>query len=483
MSESLRKRWSKSVHAPLIPLPPPPTWRDVSADLRIPYAMTDAVAHLAVHRALWPRIIAQGLRPIYEIDRGVLPFLIRNEQVGLACDADALRDLSRVFAASFAQCGAEIDRLAGFHVNPCSGDQVSDCLFEQLGVTPTRLTRGGKHYTTADKYLKARKSEHLIIPRILEARQLNKYMGTYVNKLPSMLRDGRYYPDWKYTRTATGRLAEEIILLIPKHDPLAAKEGRINRAKAIRNCFHATDGHTLVSVDLSQIELRVMAHVSKDRKLIAAYARGEDLHAGTAHDLLGAPRRKEDQDESAHRLPAKTVNFGIINGMTEFGMLDQLHEAGQLQWDIEQVKELLAAWFKNYKGVADFWETQKAHARGKGWVRDLFGRRRMISGIWSTDERIRRGAERECLFAIQASADAISKIWNKRIWTRCILPRHAEGKRYIEPWVRVHDDTTLEVDTRIARTVRQEMLRLVPDLLCIPTTAEGKLGTQWGDLH
>lgn len=480
MSDTLRQRWSKSVNAHLIPLPPEPTWKDVEENVRIPYAMTDARATRDVHvDILAPRIKAAGLTRAYAIDRGVIPFLLRNEQVGMAVDVKELQRLSALFTADYERTCIDIEKLVGMEINPNSHKIVSKLLFEDLDVTPTRALKSG-FYTTQDKYLKARKNEHQVIPLILTGRQLSKYIGTYTEKLPSMLVDGRYHPHWKYTRTATGRLAEVIILLMPKHDATAKEQHRENRAKAIRNAFFAVDGHQLVSVDLSQIELRVMAHVSGDAKMCAAYRRGDDLHAGTAHELLGAPKRKDDQDDSKHRLPAKTVNFGIINGMTEYGMLDQLHENGQLQWDIDQVREMLKGWFKVYVGVDAYWKAMIQQARSTGEVRSMFGRRRFVSGIWSTDERIRKEAERQCLFAIQSSADEISKIWNRKVWNNTVLPRR--GTRYVEPWVRVHDDTTLEVDERIAHTVKREMLLQVPQLLRIPTEAAGKIGQRWGSL-
>lgn len=481
--QSPRARWEASAYRGLIALPPAPSWRDAPADPRRAYAMTDAIATRELKSVLWPRILDRGLRTIYEIDRAVLPFLVRNEQVGLACDVERLKACSGVFHREFDATCSRINDLAGYTVNPLSGEQVSDCLFEELGIKPTRRTKGGKHYTTADKYLKARKNEHDIIPLIITARQLNKYMGTYADKLPSMLRDGRYHPDWRYTVTPSGRLTEVIIVLIPKHDPTAKREHRPNRALMIRDCFYATPGHRLVSVDLSQIELRCMAHLSRDEHLLKAYAEGIDIHAQVAHEVFGAPQRKEDQDESAHRLPSKTFNFSIINGTTEYGLLDQLHEQGLLSWDIEQVREALHAWFRIHKGVDRFWQEQQAHCRRTGYVKDLFGRRRYIAAIQSTNEQIRREAERQCLFGIQSTADGISKVWNKRIWRDVILPRHARGQYYCEPWIRVHDDTTLEVDKRIAMKVQREMLALVPDLLRIPTLAEGKIGRRWGSLH
>lgn len=485
--DTLRNRWSGSTFASALPLPPHKTWKDLPQGTRTDYALTDSLAHRILGADLWRLIQKRGLEEVYRIDMSVLPLLTRNEQVGLLCDRKKLERLSRDFREEFDEACADVNRLAGFEVNPLSGDQVSDCLFRELGIEPTRKTKSGKHYTTADKYLKARRREHEIIPKILTARQLNKYLGTYTEKLPDLLQldaDGqwRYFPDWKYTATDTGRLAERVIILIPKHDPLAKAEGRRNRAKMIRNAFHAGPGRALVSVDLSQIELRVMAHLSQDQGLLDAFRSGEDIHARVAHELLGAPKAKKDQDESAHRLPAKTVNFGIINGMTEFGLLDQLHEAGQLHWTIQMMRDLLDGWWDTHPGVESYWHRQIDHAYDHGWIREeLFGRRREVHAIWSTDDRVFAEAKRHCLFAIQSAADTISKVWNAELWRQVIRPRQRKGQ-YCEFWVRVHDDTTLEVDEAEADQVKAEMLGLVPQLLDIPTLAEGKIADRWGDL-
>jgi len=470
--DTLRKRWQGSTFAPLLPLPRPPTWKDVPLHERQQYATIDAVAHRAVGEAMRPMLAEQGLRTIYQIDRAALPFLIRNEQVGMACDGPHLERLSRIFAQEYGRVLAKIESHVGHAVNPLAPESVSDALLE-CGVNLVRLTKSKKHYTTEDKYLKAHKHEHAVVPLVIAARQINKMKATYADRLPRMLRDGRYYPNWKYTRTATGRLAEEIIILMPKHS---------KRGKKIRHAFHATAGHVLVSVDLSQIEMRCMAHLSRDRELLRVYERGEDVHAHTAHTVLGAPKRREDQDESKHRLPSKTFNFAIINGSTEYGILDQLHEHGLLTWTLEQVKEFLDEWFKVHKGVGDYWELQKAKARRFGYVTDMFGRRRYLHAIHSADPRIVRATERQCLCPIQASADAISKLWNAKVWKRTIVPRLQE-RQYCEPWVRTHDDTTVECDETIAKAVAKEMLALVPDVLCVPTLAEAKQGITWDDLH
>lgn len=500
--DTLRQRWQRSTFAPAIPLPPEPTWKDIPQHLREPYALADSIGHREAREELWPRVVATGQARAYRIDMAELPMIIRNEEVGLACDDQALRELSKTFTADFEALCARINDLAGHAVNPNSQPQVADTLFAELGIRPTRKSKKTGHFTTADKYLKARRSEHDIVQLVLSARQLNKYLGTYTRKLPEMLQrpqcwhphyqskhwrrvyreTPRYFPEWKYTRTTSGRRAEEVILLIPKHDPMAKQENRPNRAKQIRNCFHATEGHTLVSVDLSQIELRVMADNSQDKRLLHAFNSGADIHAQVAADLLGAPRKKELQDESAHRLPAKTINFGIINGMTEYGMLDQLHEAGQLQWTLESIQELLDEWFRVHKGVEAMFQRQIKFARDHGYVVDMFGARRTLTAIWSTDEKIVREAERQALHPIQAGADRISKVWGRKIYKQVIERAWRRGD-YCEPWLRIHDDTTIECDTRIAADVQRDMLALVPDLLSVPTLAEGKSGTQWGDLH
>lgn len=469
--ESVRTRWRKSKFAPLCSLPPVPTWRDVSEDTRVPYALTDAIAHKRVHELLRPRIKAEGLERIYQIDKAVLPFIVRNEEVGLLCDGARLKELAQQFDKEFRVVCAKIKAKTGQSVNPCSPKQVSKLLYDDLGVTPPgRRSAKTGDYSTEDKYLKARRGEHLVVPLVIEGRQINKMRGTYAERMPDLLRAGRYHPDWRYTRTATGRQAEELITLIPKHS---------YRGLMIRVCFRAATGNLLVLVDLSQIEMRVMAHLSRDPHLLKAYRDKIDIHAQTAHLMLGAPKRKEDQDDSKHRLPAKTFNFAIINGSTEYGILDQLHEQGQLHWDIEQVREFHRDWFHVHQGVDAYWKDRVREAERTGVLRSMFGRRRRFDALHSTQEQIRRKAERECLWAIQGSADDISKIWNAKIWRQIILPMHAQGI-YCEPWVRVHDETGLEVEAGMAVGVMEQMLSLVPQVLSIPVEAEGHTEEAWG---
>src|SRR5262249_1328284 len=178
-----------------------------------PYALTDAIMHREIGLALWPRLRAAGLSRIYAIDKGILPFLVRNEEVGQRWDAGKLQALSQQYDQEYRDVCARLAALVGHELNPRAFRDVGETLFDELGVTATRPTSTG-HYTTADKYLKARKHEHEAVALVIEARQIHKMKSTYTDKLPALLRDGRYHPNWKYTRTATGRPAETIILLL-----------------------------------------------------------------------------------------------------------------------------------------------------------------------------------------------------------------------------------------------------------------------------
>jgi len=467
---SPRERWEASKFQALIPLPPPATWASLPAAVGVPYAMADAVAHLHAYQLQMPMIRERGLLRTYEIDRGILPFLARNQQIGMKVDEAALPRLSQKFTREFDAIVDRLSEMAGHAVNPLAPAQVSEFLFEELDVRRTRRKKSGA-WSTEKKHLKARETDHEAVPLIMEARHLSKLRGTYTERLPGMLREGRYHPDWRYTRTKTGRAAEEIILLIPKHSPYS---------KLVRNCFIADDGHVLLSLDLSQIELRVFAHDSKDARMCAALRRGDDLHAITAHEVLGGPKHKADQDEDLHRHPSKTYNFSVIMGTTAYGLNDQMQARRLPGWSVERAQRTLDEWFKYYAGGKRYLEARKAEARRFGYVTNMFGFRIPCDGVWSTNEKIRTEAERLAHSGpVQSAACHIAKMWIRRTWKHVIKPRIDEGRRYCEPWVWVHDDISIECDERIQRGVAREALALVPDVLRVPTLAEAKVGQRW----
>lgn len=491
-TKPLRARVMASVFAPLFALPPVPTWKDLPRDVGEPYATTDAFAHRALRRALWPRIQAEGLTAVYKLDRAVLPMVARMEQIGVQVDPTVLTALSATLEVEYHDTCRQIETLLGYPLNPKAAEDVSEALFDDLGVTPTKLTKSGKYYTTQDKYLEARRQEHAVVPLIIRGRELWKLKSSYCDRLPTLLTPtGRYRPDFAYTRTATGRLAETIILLIPKH----SAEG-----KQIRNAFVAGEGHALVSVDLSQIELRMLAHASRDEAMLQVFRDGRDPHAETAHHLFGAPPRREDQDESRHRLPAKKGNFGAFMGLSPQGLTDQVRAGGNVAWavgcpvcdgdappyethaDACDSRLFFREYFTLYTGVKHFIQARHAEACLHGVVRDLWGRKIPTAGIRSTDRRIVGEAERKAQAStIQSGADGISKRWMKRVWDRVILPRQRRGE-YCEPWLRVHDDLVIECEWGEAEAVKAELLALVPQVLRIPIEADGKIGQVWGSL-
>ena len=488
--DTLRKRWTSSKFYDLCPLPDEPTWQDIPEEIGVPYAITDAAGAHDLFRRQRRTLAAERLAACYRMDRAVLPMLARIEQVGLLVDRVALSTLRDKVVAEYQSVCDRIEAILGKPLNPKASEDVSDVLFGELGVTPTQLTKGGKFYTTRDKYLEARKKEHEVIPLIIRGRELDKMRGSYCDRLPKLLTaSGVYHPEWSYTRTATGRLAERIIILIPKHSDIG---------KLIRQCFVARPGNRILANDLAQIELRVLAHLSGDKALTQIFRDGRDPHTETAHDLLGAPARKEDQDESLHRLPSKKCNFGAFMGLSARGLTEQIRAGGNLSWaagcagcddprgdhrsDCDSVL-FFREYFKKYSGIKSYIADRHAEARRTGYVRDLFGRRISCAGIFSTSQAVVRRTERIAQATpVQATADGISKHWMARIWTDIITPRRGLGQPYCEPWCRVHDDTLLECDKYMARQVQREVLAAVPQLLSIPTTADGKIGKTWGDL-
>lgn len=493
-TRSLRARWTDSVNCERIALPPEPTWASLPKAIGVPYACIDAYAHKQVWATLKPRLKREGLWECYQMDRSVIPFLARMESVGMAVDSDALRKLSTDLHLEYTRVCGKIEAILGYPLNPKAAEDVSETLFDELGVTPTKLTKGGGFYTTGDKFLEARKLEHAVIPLIIQGRELWKLKSSYSDKLPNMLdAGGRYHPAFGYTRTASGRLAETIILLIPKHSTWGKK---------IRKAFVATTGHMLVSCDLSQIELRALAHLSGDKELLRVFREGLDPHAITAHRLLGAPKRKEDQDESKHRLPSKKVNFGAFMGLSELGLTEQIRAGGNPTWAVGcaacdfsgsdprergdhdsdcESRRFFKEYFRLYRGIRTFIDERHAEARRYGCVRDLFGRKIYVSGIWSSSRGVVGRFERMAQATpVQATADGISKHWNAAIWETMLTGR--KKSYYLEPYTRTHDDTVLEVGERYAEVTRSRMLKLVPQLLSIPVTADGKIGHNWGEL-
>lgn len=374
--------------------------------------------------------------------------------------------------------------IEGFNAN--SGDQVAHFLFEVLGLEGTKKTDSGTRYSTNDKILEALEHEHPDVPvltTIRDVRELTKLKFTFVDQIPAFTHrwpfDERIHATFRTTRVVTGRLAasDPNLLAQPKHGQFA---------KRFRRGWVAEEGHLLAEWDLSQVELRVLAHLSQDPVMLAVY-RGElrnpdgsriDLHAALAERIFGV--KPKDQDGSKHRLPAKAVNFGLPMGMTCHGLMIELRKNG-LMLDEDDAQRWIDETMRLYKGVPRYQQGKIAEARRQGYVRCLSGRIRYIGGTQARDERIRAEAERFAFSTpIQEGAQWIMKRAEGVIWQEVCL-HYQHERRYVEPLLQVHDalDFELEEDPRLAQEVHRRMVAVLtdgPPGFSVPIETSGDVG-------
>lgn len=497
-AKNLRQRWADcrareilEEELDLIGPMPEPTLDDVDPAVAVRYSARDADATRRIFPILDAQIDAMGLRDVLDADIAALPMIDRMQTVGMKVDLPHFRDLSPLLGMEMAEIQSRIDAAAGEHVNPASGDQVAEWLFGRLHLPWKKKTDGGRP-STQDKVLEAlRKRDDVsadgkaAIELIQEYREVQKLKGTYCDKIPGFVnpRTGRLHPQLRITRVATGRLSAKApnLLAFPKHS---------DRGKMIREGFVAGEGHLLGSWDLSQIEMCVMAIDSGDAHMLAEFRSGIDKHCGTAGLIFGIDpkvleERVEAKDPAAkeQRFAAKAVNFGILMGITEKGLLDQFHKNGSLDWTEDRCRELLREWHKAYPQASSYIFGKHAEARRYGYVRDMWGRLRYLPGVHSWDRQVQEEALRQAQATpIQSGAQGIEKRLMARIWQR--LPQLWELGIFCEPLLQVHDDLIFEFD--------EEAYLLVDDLIMdalseiqwfpIPIKAEGNAGRKWSEL-
>jgi DNA polymerase I-like protein with 3'-5' exonuclease and polymerase domains/uracil-DNA glycosylase len=468
----VRKRWAGSTVLSTMTPPPDATWKDLPDPIREPYACTDPWLARTMYQQFVPRLSQTGTDRVYATTRRILPMIARMETAGMQVDIPGLVKFQRALELRYYRQVHHLSMLVGKDVNPRGPDQVSDLLFHDLLVEATKRTKSGKHYTTDDKYLKARAgssrtSDHAkqVIATIIAARKTWKMRSYCTNAITKADNQGVIHPNIKYTRVTTGRFAEWLLTL-PKHGA---------DARRFRSLFVARPGHALVSSDLSQIELRVAAHLSGDTQLCQEYRDGKDKHQETVDKVLKQPG---NADETVRRI-AKNLNFAVLMGTTEFGFRDQLGEQG-IYWDLEQCRAVLDGWYNVYHGVRAFNQRQHAHALDHGYVvAPLSGRRRYVGGVHSTVPYIREAALREVqAFAYSADAQFIMQTWMGAIWEQVLVP----CRRYAEPWLQVHDDVVIECDAPIVVDITAQMEVVLPQQLDIPTVTKSASGPAWGVL-
>ncbi|MGB8274704.1 MAG: DNA polymerase I, partial [Alphaproteobacteria bacterium] len=350
------------------------------------YAAEDADVTLRFHRVLKPRLVEETMATVYEtLERPLVPVLVEMEKTGILVDRDELRALSRDFAARLGTLEIDIYRLAGHEFTVGSPKQLGEVLFDEMGIPGGRKGKTGAYATGADILEQLAAMGHELPARVLDWRQLQKLKSTYADALLGQINPetGRVHTSYAMAITSTGRLSSSDPNL--QNIPIRTEEGR-----KIRRAFVAEKGWRLLSVDYSQIELRLAAHVATVEPLKQAFREGADIHALTASQVFGVPPEKLDP---VLRRRAKAINFGIIYGISPFGLAQQLGISNG------EAAAYIEAYFKRYPGIRDYMERTKEFCRQHGYVETLFGRRCFIPGINDKNPARRSFGERAAINA------------------------------------------------------------------------------------
>ena len=440
----------------------------VAIDVATEYAAEDADITLQLHRALWPKLEAEpALRSVFEtIDMPLVPVLSRIERNGALVSRELLSQQSHELGLRLLELEQQAFELAGQKFNLGSPKQLGEILYTKLGIPIIKKTPTGAP-STAEEVL-AELADEYPLPRVLmEYRGLAKLKSTYTDKLPEMIdsRTGRIHTSYHQAVAATGRLSSSDPNL--QNIPVRTPEGR-----RIRQAFIAAPGYRIVAADYSQIELRIMAHLSADKGLLDAFAHGEDVHRATAAEVFGVARDAVTNDQ---RRSAKAINFGLIYGMSAFGL------AKQLGVGRNEAQEYVDLYFARYPGVKEFMDRTRTQAGQRGYVETLFGRRLYLPEITSSNGQRRQAAERAAINApMQGTAADIIK--RAMIAIDEWLYREAIDARMI---MQVHDELVFEVKADAAEAFRAEVAKRMAAAaeLAVPLIVDVGVGANWDEAH
>ena len=436
-------------------------------------AAVGPLAELAGHHAAALYPIADHLRAQLEareqwtlytqLEHPLVPVLLDMERNGVRLDPAVLAAMQAEVGAQIGALEVELQALAGEPINLLSGPQVARVLFEKLGLKPGRRTKTG--FSTDEAVLEELSDSHPFPKKLLEYRALTKLSSTYLEALPAAIdpRDGRVHTTYHQTGAATGRLSSSDPNL--QNIPMRTPQGR-----AIRRAFVAPPGGVLVGADYSQIELRVMAHLSGDPMLIEAFASGEDIHAATARRIFGV----EGDIDPTIRSRAKVVNFGVMYGMGPRSLSQQMGIS------LSEAQEFIAGYFRTYARVREFLDHTIEETRERGWVQTILGRRRYLPQITSANGAERSFAERAAINApIQGSAADLMKLAMIRVHRAL---REFRGARLL---LQVHDELVLECRAEDAELVRERVRREMEGCytLRVPLVVSVGTGASWFDVH
>ncbi|KFG96054.1 DNA polymerase I [Burkholderia paludis] len=441
---------------------------EVALEQAAEYAAEDADITLQLHHALYPQVAREpGLERVYrEIEMPVSLVLRKMERTGVLIDDARLQAQSTEIATRLIELEAQAYELAGGEFNLGSPKQIGQIFFEKLQLPVVKKTPSGAPST--DEEVLQKLAEDYPLPKLLlEHRGLSKLKSTYTDKLPRMVNPatGRVHTNYAQAVAVTGRLASNDPNL--QNIPVRTAEGR-----RIREAFIASPGHRIVSADYSQIELRIMAHISGDASLLRAFSQGEDIHRATAAEVFGVTPLEVNSDQ---RRIAKVINFGLIYGMSAFGL------ASNLGITRDAAKLYIDRYFARYPGVAQYMEDTRALAKEKGYVETVFGRRLWLPEINGGNGPRRQAAERAAINApMQGTAADLIKL--SMIAVDGWLTRDRLASRMI---MQVHDELVLEVPESELSLVREKL----PEMMCgvaklkVPLVAEVGAGANWEEAH
>ncbi len=424
-----------------------------------PYREPDWAA-LKANPALW--------KLYNEVELPLVDVLRNMEKAGVRFDVQLLKQAQTELTAELNDLEAQIYQLAGTTFNINSPRQVGEVLFDQLKLDPKAKKSKSGQYTTSEEVLQALKETHPIVGKILDQRELKKLISTYISALPSYINPntGKIHTTYNQTVTATGRLSSSNPNL--QNLPIRSERGQL-----IRRAVIADEGCLFLSADYSQIELRLLAHMSQDPHLLEAFRSGQDIHAATAAKIFRTPIDQVTKDQ---RRRAKTANFGIIYGISAFGL------SQQLDCPRAEAKALIDDYFAAFPQVIDFIESQKQFAREHGYVETLFGRRRYLADINSHNATVRSFAERNAVNSpIQGTAADIIKMAMIAINKR--LPEFNDPR--LQLTMQIHDELCFNVPENIIEQVQQMVVNEMQNIvqLTVPLIAEAGSGHNWLDAH
>jgi len=442
--------------------------RDLKPEQVYEYAAEDADITLKLKNVLEPKLKEAGANHLfYNIEMPLVRVLAEMEINGVRLDTDSLKETSRILTERLTNIEKEIYELAGEQFNIASPKQVGEVLFGKLKIVEKpKKTKSGQ-YVTNEEVLQQLKHKHPIVAKILEHRGLKKLLGTYVDTLPTLInsRTGHIHTSFNQTVTATGRLSSSDPNL--QNIPIRGEDG-----KEIRKAFIPEENCLFFSADYSQIELRVMAHLSGDKNMIEMFKEGYDIHAATAAKIYDKNIDEVSRDE---RTKAKRANFGIIYGITVFGLAERL--------DIErsEAKQLIDGYFASFPAVKEYMEKAKETVREKGYAETLYHRRRYLPDIYSHNATVRGFAERNAINApIQGTAADIIKVAMINIYNR--FKREGIRSKII---LQVHDELNFSVlpeeKELVEKIVIEEMQGAIS--LNVPLIADSGWGENWLEAH